>query len=216
MYDLIRSKIFLLIIFSWIDLLIKTYVFPVDVFLPTPDSLLVNLFESKEVRLIYFLKIPKCFCNFICLLVINTCLLDIAIESSDYRPQRCSDTRNILECVKEEYYLVCSVTQLSILFSQLIKDLLDALPNMFTSTRETHSALGPALQAAFKLMSPTGGRVSVFQTQLPSLGAGLLQSREDPNQRSSTKVLYVYFLCHVQWYFYHWLFVHYHFLLLFQ
>ncbi|XP_048365416.1 protein transport protein Sec24B isoform X2 [Sphaerodactylus townsendi] len=90
-----------------------------DVFLPTPDSLLVNLHESKE----------------------------------------------------------------------LIKDLLNALPNMFTNTRETHSALGPALQAAYKLMSPTGGRVSVFQTQLPSLGAGRLQSREDPNQRSSTKVV---------------------------
>lgn len=91
-----------------------------DVFLPTPDSLLVNLHESKE----------------------------------------------------------------------LIKDLLNALPNMFINTRETHSALGPALEAAFKLMSPTGGRVSVFQTQLPSLGAGLLQSREDPNQRSSTKVVH--------------------------
>ncbi|KFV88830.1 Protein transport protein Sec24B, partial [Struthio camelus australis] len=90
-----------------------------DIFLPTPDSLLVNLHESKE----------------------------------------------------------------------LIKDLLSALPNMFTNTRETHSALGPALQAAFKLMSPTGGRISVFQTQLPSLGAGLLHSREDPNQRSSTKVV---------------------------
>ncbi|XP_069599963.1 protein transport protein Sec24B isoform X1 [Ranitomeya imitator] len=70
---------------------------------------------------------------------------------------------------------------------ELIKDLLTALPGMFTSTRETHSALGPALQGAFKLMSPTGGRISVFQTQLPSLGAGLLQSREDPNQRSSLK-----------------------------
>ncbi|KFQ33178.1 Protein transport protein Sec24B, partial [Mesitornis unicolor] len=90
-----------------------------DIFLPTPDSLLVNLHESKE----------------------------------------------------------------------LIKDLLNGLPNMFTNTRETHSALGPALQAAFKLMSPTGGRISVFQTQLPSLGAGLLHSREDPNQRSSTKVV---------------------------
>ncbi|XP_074922309.1 protein transport protein Sec24B isoform X4 [Chelonoidis abingdonii] len=90
-----------------------------DVFLPTPDSLLVNLHESKE----------------------------------------------------------------------LIKDLLSALPNMFINTRETHSALGPALQAAFKLMSPTGGRISVFQSQLPSLGAGLLHSREDPNQRSSTKVV---------------------------
>ncbi|NXU72879.1 SC24B protein, partial [Oreotrochilus melanogaster] len=90
-----------------------------DIFLPTPDSLLVNLHESRE----------------------------------------------------------------------LIKDLLNALPSMFTNTRETHSALGPALQAAFKLMSPTGGRISVFQTQLPSLGAGLLHSREDPNQRSSTKVV---------------------------
>ncbi|XP_073497034.1 protein transport protein Sec24B isoform X3 [Phyllobates terribilis] len=70
---------------------------------------------------------------------------------------------------------------------ELIKDLLTALPGMFTSTRETHSALGPALQGAFKLMSPTGGRISVFQTQLPSLGVGLLQSREDPNQRSSLK-----------------------------
>uniref|UniRef100_A0A8C9T7Y2 SEC24 homolog B, COPII coat complex component n=1 Tax=Scleropages formosus TaxID=113540 RepID=A0A8C9T7Y2_SCLFO len=88
-----------------------------DVFIPTPDSLMVNLKESKE----------------------------------------------------------------------LVKDLLNTLPAMFTHTRETHSALGPALQAAYKLMSPTGGRVSVFQTQLPTLGAGLLQSREDPNQRSSTK-----------------------------
>ncbi|XP_035382170.1 protein transport protein Sec24B isoform X1 [Electrophorus electricus] len=70
---------------------------------------------------------------------------------------------------------------------EMVKDLLNALPAMFTHTRETHSALGPALQAAYKLMSATGGRVSVFQTQLPSLGAGLLQSREDPNLRSSTK-----------------------------
>uniref|UniRef100_A0A673API5 Protein transport protein Sec24B-like n=1 Tax=Sphaeramia orbicularis TaxID=375764 RepID=A0A673API5_9TELE len=70
---------------------------------------------------------------------------------------------------------------------ELVQDLLNSLPAMFSQTRETHSALGPALQAAFKLMSPTGGRVTVFQTQLPTLGAGLLQSREDPNQRSSTK-----------------------------
>ncbi|XP_070613990.1 protein transport protein Sec24B isoform X2 [Erythrolamprus reginae] len=72
---------------------------------------------------------------------------------------------------------------------ELIKEFLNALPNMFINTRETHSALGPALQAAFKLMSPTGGRISVFQTQLPSVGTGYLQSREDPNQRSSTKVV---------------------------
>ncbi|KAM4586383.1 protein transport protein Sec24B isoform 2-T2 [Fundulus diaphanus] len=70
---------------------------------------------------------------------------------------------------------------------ELVEELLSSLPAMFSQSRETHSALGPALQAAFKLMSPTGGRVTVFQTQLPTLGAGKLQSREDPNQRSSTK-----------------------------
>uniref|UniRef100_A0A6Q2YVS7 SEC24 homolog B, COPII coat complex component n=1 Tax=Esox lucius TaxID=8010 RepID=A0A6Q2YVS7_ESOLU len=72
---------------------------------------------------------------------------------------------------------------------ELVRGLLTALPGMFFQTRETHSALGPALQAAYKLMSPTGGRVSLFQTQLPTLGHGLLQSREDPNQRSTTKHL---------------------------
>ncbi|XP_028272347.1 protein transport protein Sec24B isoform X2 [Parambassis ranga] len=70
---------------------------------------------------------------------------------------------------------------------ELVEDLLKSLPGMFSQSRETHSALGPALQAAYKLMASTGGRITVIQTQLPTLGAGKLQSREDPNQRSSTK-----------------------------
>ncbi|XP_075888013.1 protein transport protein Sec24A isoform X3 [Nelusetta ayraudi] len=70
---------------------------------------------------------------------------------------------------------------------ELVQDLLKSLPTLFQKTMETQSALGSALQAAFKLLSPTGGRMSVFQTQLPNLGAGALQSREDPNQRASAK-----------------------------
>uniref|UniRef100_A0A8C7XJG5 SEC24 homolog A, COPII coat complex component n=1 Tax=Oryzias sinensis TaxID=183150 RepID=A0A8C7XJG5_9TELE len=70
---------------------------------------------------------------------------------------------------------------------ELVQDLLKSLPNLFLKTMETQSALGSALQAAFKLLSPTGGRMSVFQTQLPNLGMGALQSREDPNQRASAK-----------------------------
>ncbi|XP_034033847.1 protein transport protein Sec24A isoform X2 [Thalassophryne amazonica] len=88
-----------------------------DIFLPTPDSLLVNLNESKE----------------------------------------------------------------------LVQDFLKSLPHLFEKTMETQSALGSALQGAFKLLSPTGGRLSVFQTQLPNLGVGALQSREDPNQRAFAK-----------------------------
>uniref|UniRef100_F6Y1V8 SEC24 homolog A, COPII coat complex component n=1 Tax=Monodelphis domestica TaxID=13616 RepID=F6Y1V8_MONDO len=74
---------------------------------------------------------------------------------------------------------------------ELIQDLLKTLPQMFTKSLETQSALGPALQSAFKLMSPTGGRISVFQTQLPSIGVGALKSREEPNQRSSAKEIHL-------------------------
>lgn len=71
---------------------------------------------------------------------------------------------------------------------QLVQDLLASLPQMFGQTMETQSALGPALQAAFKLLSPTGGRMSVFQTQLPTLGIGALKPREEPSQRANAKV----------------------------
>lgn len=70
---------------------------------------------------------------------------------------------------------------------ELVQDLLKNLPQMFTKSSETQSALGPALQAAYKLISPTGGRISVFQTQLPTIGAGALKPREEPNQKSTAK-----------------------------
>ncbi|XP_036915414.1 protein transport protein Sec24A isoform X2 [Sturnira hondurensis] len=74
---------------------------------------------------------------------------------------------------------------------ELVQDLLKTLPQMFTKTLETQSALGPALQAAFKLMSASGGRMSVFQTQLPTLGVGALKPREEPNHRSSAKEIHL-------------------------
>lgn len=60
---------------------------------------------------------------------------------------------------------------------ELINDLLLQLPKRFSTEHDSKSALGSALQAAFKLMSLTGGRVSVFQTCLPNHGPGSLQSR---------------------------------------
>ena len=90
-------------------------------------------------------------------------------------------------CGKKNFFIVTLLSFLA-LFYKLVQDLLKTLPQMFTKTLETQSALGPALQAAFKLMSPTGGRMSVFQTQLPTLGVGALKPREEPNQRSSAKV----------------------------
>ncbi|XP_033329992.2 protein transport protein Sec24AB [Megalopta genalis] len=71
---------------------------------------------------------------------------------------------------------------------ELIRDLLAQLPTKFQGTHDTNSALGAALQAAYKLMSSTGGRVTVFQTCLPNVGPGLLQAREDPNSRANKDV----------------------------
>lgn len=66
----------------------------------------------------------------------------------------------------------------------LVSDLLAQLPNRYQNSFDGGSALGAALQAALKLMSSTGGRVTVFQTSLPMLGPGALAVREDPNQRA--------------------------------
>ncbi|KAK0089439.1 hypothetical protein PV325_007392 [Microctonus aethiopoides] len=72
--------------------------------------------------------------------------------------------------------------------SDLVRDLLTQLPTKFIGTHDTNNALGAGLQAAFKLMSATGGRVTVFQTCLPNIGPGSLQPREDPNARASKDV----------------------------
>lgn len=70
----------------------------------------------------------------------------------------------------------------------LITDLLNDLPKRFSHNGDINSCLGAALQVAYKLMSPFGGRVTVIQTCLPNYGPGQLKNREDPNQRAAKDV----------------------------
>lgn len=74
---------------------------------------------------------------------------------------------------------------------EMVLDLLDVLPQKYSTQGVPASALGAALQAANKLMAPTGGRITVFQTCLPNVGPGGLTSREDPNARSSKDVAHL-------------------------
>ena len=53
----------------------------------------------------------------------------------------------------------------------VIDALLDSLPAMFTGTRNMESCLGPAVTAAYRVMGHIGGKMCVFQSTLPSLGA---------------------------------------------
>ncbi|RLM66248.1 hypothetical protein C2845_PM16G01150 [Panicum miliaceum] len=61
----------------------------------------------------------------------------------------------------------------------VVESFLDSLPNMFHDNVNVESALGPALKAAFMVMSQIGGKLLVFQSTLPSLGIGRLRLRGD-------------------------------------
>ncbi|KAI0057150.1 hypothetical protein BV25DRAFT_1920366 [Artomyces pyxidatus] len=61
-----------------------------------------------------------------------------------------------------------------------LESLLGRLSDMFQDNHTIGSALGPALQAGYKLMAPIGGKIFVLSSSLPSVGAGALKNREDP------------------------------------
>ncbi|ESN92676.1 hypothetical protein HELRODRAFT_69899 [Helobdella robusta] len=70
----------------------------------------------------------------------------------------------------------------------IVLDLLEKLPAMFSNNTEVGSCLGTALEVAYKMMTSTGGRVTVLQTHLPTVGAGALKNREDANERVSKNI----------------------------
>ncbi|XP_050423088.1 protein transport protein Sec24B [Adelges cooleyi] len=69
-----------------------------------------------------------------------------------------------------------------------IKDLLTSLPEQYNETYNTGCALGAALQAAFKILAPRGGRVTVFQASLPNCGPGSLEPRDSGAANTSDRV----------------------------
>lgn len=71
---------------------------------------------------------------------------------------------------------------------ELVAELLVQLPTRYNNTFDNNSALGAALQVAYRMMMATGGRVTVFQASLPNIGPGALTAREDPSQRASVEV----------------------------
>ncbi|XVE50786.1 hypothetical protein DITRI_Ditri01bG0190800 [Diplodiscus trichospermus] len=61
----------------------------------------------------------------------------------------------------------------------VVETFLDSLPSMFQDNVNVESAFGPALKAAFMVMSQLGGKLLIFQNTLPSLGVGRLKLRGD-------------------------------------
>ncbi|KAJ6909512.1 protein transport protein Sec24-like [Populus alba x Populus x berolinensis] len=61
----------------------------------------------------------------------------------------------------------------------VVEAFLDSLPSMFQDNMNMESALGPAVKAAFMVMSQLGGKLLIFQNTMPSLGVGRLKLRGD-------------------------------------
>ncbi|KAJ1657576.1 COPII subunit [Dispira simplex] len=68
-----------------------------------------------------------------------------------------------------------------------IESLLGRLGEMFQSSTSTFFALGPALQAARRLIQHVGGKIVVCQSCLANHGAGALKNREDPKVSGTFK-----------------------------
>ena len=85
-----------------------------------------------------------------------------------------------------------------------LEALLGRIGDMFQENSIIGSAMGPALQAGFKLMvsfslltsftmlnfvqAPIGGKIIVLSSTLPSVGPGALKNREDPKILGTSKV----------------------------
>ncbi|CAM0950023.1 unnamed protein product [Alopecurus aequalis] len=59
-----------------------------------------------------------------------------------------------------------------------LEQLLESIPSMFENNTVADSAFGAAMKASFLAMKPTGGKLLVFQSVLPSAGIGSLSARE--------------------------------------
>ncbi|KAJ4810599.1 Protein transport protein sec24 [Rhynchospora pubera] len=61
---------------------------------------------------------------------------------------------------------------------EALEQLLESIPSMYQTNKIADSAFGAAIKAGFLALKPTGGKLLVFQSVLPSVGIGSLSSRE--------------------------------------
>lgn len=68
-----------------------------------------------------------------------------------------------------------------------IENTLSRLSDMFKDSTATRSALGPAMQAAHKMIGSIGGKIITLTATLPTLGEGELKARDDVKLLGTSK-----------------------------
>ncbi|GAA5801836.1 hypothetical protein HPULCUR_007291 [Helicostylum pulchrum] len=64
-------------------------------------------------------------------------------------------------------------------YKSAVVDLLDRMKTMYQNTHAPTNCLGSALQAARKLLSPTGGKIVCYQASLPTIGDGIIKPKAE-------------------------------------
>ncbi|GIL50904.1 hypothetical protein Vafri_6870 [Volvox africanus] len=72
-----------------------------------------------------------------------------------------------------------------------LKELLEALPGMWSSNRSNDNCAGAAIEAAIDLLKPYGGKVHAFIASLPSVGVHALKPREAAGLGEKDKLAYL-------------------------
>jgi protein transport protein SEC24 len=70
---------------------------------------------------------------------------------------------------------------------QNIESFLNKLQSMFKDTQNNGCAMGSALRAGLRLVSSTGGKLTVLSASLPNIGFGKLEMREDKKALGTSK-----------------------------
>lgn len=68
-----------------------------------------------------------------------------------------------------------------------IENFLTKLPGMYQNNQNNGSAMGSALRAGHKLISPLGGKITVLTASLPNMGVGKLEMRDDKKLLGTSK-----------------------------
>ncbi|CAD6886462.1 unnamed protein product [Tilletia caries] len=103
------------------------------------------------------------------------------LESLDRLPNEDSRTKIAIIGVDTSLHFFCLPARAG------LESLLTRFADMFKESAVLGSAMGSALQAAFKMISPIGGKIICLTASLPSLGSGALKNREDPKLLGTPK-----------------------------
>ncbi|VDP86221.1 unnamed protein product [Echinostoma caproni] len=118
----------------------------------------------------------------------------ITYDSAIHFYKLCGDTMRLMICPDLDEPFLPDYEGLMNRISgstEAIQDFLHQLPQSFANTNDVGNCLGTVLQVGLKLIGGTGGRISLFTTCMPTTGAGVLRSREDPNDRSAAEAKYL-------------------------